>query len=128
MFRYTAPVLETDDVENAVLWYTENLAFSVEQIHRDPDGQHATNYAVLRRDGVTIHLVLRAERDLPVAGRVETMIVVADVNSLFDTICKLDIDVVRRLADRPWGHRDFTILDPDGNALWFSQPGTGFEN
>ena len=25
------------------------------------------------------------------------------------------------LCDRPWGCRDFTIEDPDGNALTFSQ-------
>ena len=35
---------------------------------------------------------------------------------------KNGVKVVHALGDRPWGNRDFTIADPDGNEITFSEP------
>jgi hypothetical protein len=30
--------------------------------------------------------------------------------------------VIEALADRPWGHRDFIVADPDANLVWITKP------
>jgi uncharacterized glyoxalase superfamily protein PhnB len=40
---------------------------------------------------------------------------------LLRTVVEGGARVMRPIQDRPWGARDFTILDPDGNAVWLSE-------
>jgi uncharacterized glyoxalase superfamily protein PhnB len=32
------------------------------------------------------------------------------------------VKVLQRPDDRPWGHRDFMVADPDGNVVWVTMP------
>lgn len=39
------------------------------------------------------------------------------VDQLFTRCAELGLVFLRELADQPWGARDFTVLDPDGNRI-----------
>jgi hypothetical protein len=51
---------------------------------------------------------------------------VADVDRYWRLAAQMDLPVIRPIADRYYGLRDFTVLGPDGVALRFaSNLGTG---
>ncbi len=117
-FRSVAPVCPVTDVEKTVEWYVAELGFEASWINRDAEGDDPTNYAVLHREGVTIHLVLAAG---PVADYMPFQVHVDDVDSLFSELESKGIPVSQQPADQHWGARDCAFLDPDGNRIWFSQ-------
>ena len=47
---------------------------------------------------------------------------VPDVDAERDRIRKAGLEVETEPEDQPWGSRTITILDPDGNRLWFLGP------
>lgn len=47
---------------------------------------------------------------------------VPDVDAEFARISKAGLKVETEPADQEWGSRTITILDPDGNRLWFLGP------
>lgn len=44
------------------------------------------------------------------------------VDDLSAHVEALGATVVDRPGDRPWGHRDFMVSDPDGNLVWVTRP------
>ena len=120
-FLRTAPVYPVEDVESAVEWYTSVLGFESLYLNRDPEGDDPTNYAVLARGEVRLHLVRRAEA-APFEGRAMALFEIDDVDALHDVLREKQVFIQAALQDQPWG-RDFSIEDPDGNRVWFNQPG-----
>ena len=47
---------------------------------------------------------------------------VPDVDAERDRIREAGLEVETEPEDQPWGSRTITILDPDGNRLWFLGP------
>ena len=45
---------------------------------------------------------------------------VADVDAYWDTVRGMNATVLASIADREYGLRDFTILDPDGFGIRFA--------
>jgi uncharacterized glyoxalase superfamily protein PhnB len=41
---------------------------------------------------------------------------------LFATVKLRGARIVAAPADRPWGHRDFIVADPDSNLVWITRP------
>ncbi len=117
-FRSVAPVCPVTDVERTAEWYVNELGFEARWINRDPDGDDPTSYAVLSREGVTIHLVLA---EAPIADYMPFQVHVDDVDSLFSELESKGIPVSQEPTDQHWGHRDCAFVDPDGNPIWFSQ-------
>jgi catechol 2,3-dioxygenase-like lactoylglutathione lyase family enzyme len=124
------PTLPSADLDRSLEFYRDLLGFEV--VHRD-DG-----FAVLRRDTVTLNLwgatdeAWRAslDADKPVssgtesfiAGTASCRIAVTGIEELF-AACRAH-EIVHpngALAERPWGAREFTVLDPDGNGVTFFQ-------
>ena len=31
------------------------------------------------------------------------------------------VRILESIQERPWGHRDFLLADPDGNVVWITQ-------
>lgn len=70
---------------------------------------------VMARDAVTIHLSTTEGHP----GGCQIM--VDDVDALYRELDTRDLRVLHEPGDRDWGCRDFTIEDPDGNEITFSQ-------
>lgn len=98
-------------------FYHRVLAFDV--VSDQPDG-----YTVLRKGDVQIALQAQAQlpEDHPLKPRpqervglgVEIVIEVDDLDAAYARVRAENWHVADRLAVRPWGSRDFRVIDPDG--------------
>jgi catechol 2,3-dioxygenase-like lactoylglutathione lyase family enzyme len=52
--------------------------------------------------------------------RVNVRVMVRDVNAAWERACALGAPVAQPVADRTYGLRDFTIVDPDGFGVRFA--------
>lgn len=57
----------------------------------------------------------------PKLTTVELGLEVRDVKSWYDRLRQRGVTVVAELTDHPWGHRAFTIADPDGLPITLYQ-------
>ena len=120
-FGNVAAVYPVDDVEKAVVWYQQMLGFEAQHINRDRTGEDPTNYAVLQRDRVWLHLVLREEAPGGVMGRAMAQFSITNVDRVFEELRAKGATIMQELADQPWGSRDFHLSDLDGNRVWLSE-------
>jgi len=104
------PVLAVDDVESAARWWSEHLGFHVEFRHRLEDAP--TNYAVVTRDDVEVHLARRAE--ISDGRRSEIVVTVLDLPGLAGEL--LD----RSAGVHSLSSGDLVVTDPDGNRVVFT--------
>lgn len=91
VFKAVHPTLPVADIERTVRFYTDKLGFRLGL--RDPSSPD--HYMGVRRDGAEPHFQQQDAQGLPIQG---TQI---------------------RLADTPWGTREFGLFDPDRHALAF---------
>lgn len=112
------PILPSRSVNDTVAFY-KRLGFE--------GGAHEfdSGYAILRRGSVELHFF--THRDLvPAESSAGCYIRVLDVESFFRSclssqlpftgIPRMDI-----LEDKPWGLREFAVVDPDGNLIRIGQ-------
>jgi catechol 2,3-dioxygenase-like lactoylglutathione lyase family enzyme len=112
------PILPSRSIAATVAFYRQ-LGFE--------GGAHEfdSGYAVLRRGDVEIHFF--AHKDLvPEESSAGCYIRVKDVDSFFDAFAaislpKRGIPRMDALEDKPWGLREFAIVDPDGSLLRIGQ-------
>jgi catechol 2,3-dioxygenase-like lactoylglutathione lyase family enzyme len=90
-------------------------------------GAHEFNgdYAILRRGTVELHFFTHNEL-VPAESSAGCYIRVADVETIYHACASArlpDAGIPRMdtLADKPWGMREFAIVDPDGNLLRIGQ-------
>ncbi len=112
-FSQVQPILGTRDLEKAVRFYVDRLGFAL----AFGDASVPINYVGLRRDGVEIHMQFQYEHEM---GTTRLRIVVDDPDALYEEYQDNDVFCERtRLADTPWGTREFALYDLDRNALTF---------
>ena len=83
------------------------------------------SYAILRRDTVELHFFTDKELR-PAESSASCYIRVSDVESIsrefaLAQLPKRGIPRQDALEDKPWGMREFAIVDPDGNLLRIGQ-------
>lgn len=106
-----------DDLDATVDFYTRVLRFRLIADRRD----EPSPYVSLQRGSVRVGAARRAVPDargarLPPAG-VELVLEVDDVVAERDQITAAGWPMAEDLRDRPWGLRDFRVLDPAGYYL-----------
>jgi len=112
------PALHARSIVDAVAFY-RRLGFA--------GGAHAYNgdYAILTRGSIEIHFF--AHRDLePAASSAGCYLRVLDVAEIYAAcesaeLPKQGIPRIDKLEDKPWGLREFAVVDPDGNLLRIGQ-------
>jgi uncharacterized glyoxalase superfamily protein PhnB len=104
------PELPLDDVPGGAAHYRDVLGFAVNYQQRD--------IAVMDRDHARILLVARE------AGRGggSCYVYVDDADALHAELVAKGARVQGAPVSRPWGLREFQVLDPEGNRLTFGQP------
>lgn len=83
------------------------------------------NYAIFTLGTVELHFFLHADL-VPAASWAGCYIRVLDVRSLYEAslasgLPDLGIPRMDRLEDKPWGLKEFAVVDPDGNLLRIGQ-------
>ena len=104
------PVLQVGDLNRSLKYYTEVLGFAEEFRFGE--------YAGVKNGEAILHLCAHTIHQRPVGGGT-AFIFCDEVNDYFEQIKKNGAMVKVEPEDRPYGMRDFVILDPDGNHLSF---------
>lgn len=97
-------------------YYVNKLGFK-EFGRADYDG-----YLMLQKDNIEIHFFEFKELD-PKENYGQVYIRTNEIDELYQTMLnnKTDIHPNGKLQTKPWGQKEFSLLDPDNNLLTFGQ-------
>jgi uncharacterized glyoxalase superfamily protein PhnB len=105
------PELPLADVSAGVAYYRDVLGFSVNYQQHD--------IGVMDRDAVRLLLIARTDRHTGIGS---CYVYVHDADALHAELVACGALVQGEPISRPWGLREFRVLDPEGNRLTFGQP------
>jgi catechol 2,3-dioxygenase-like lactoylglutathione lyase family enzyme len=111
MVQRFLPHLPVDNVPAAVRYYCDVLGFSINYAQDD--------LGVMYRDKATLLLIQRTEAHTGI-GSCSAYIENAD--QLHAELVGRGANVLGPPVSRPWGLRDFTVADQEGNRITFAQP------
>jgi len=96
-------------------FYSQQLGFQIIGIYPD--------YLIVKRDPIEIHFFLHPNMD-PHTNDGQVYIRVNGIDALYQTWLSQGVSIHPNgiLANKPWGQREFAILDPDFNLLTFGEP------
>lgn len=115
MLSSIIPKLPMRDKQATRDYYVQQLGFSVA-------GGDFPDYLMLRRDGVEIHFFAHPELD-PLTNDGQVYIRTDQVDALYKEMLDRHTPIHPNgpLAVKPWGQKEFSLLDPDHNLLTFGQ-------
>lgn len=112
-FKAVTPRLPVSDVEKTLEFYVDKLGFQLGWKWGEP-----TTHANVCRDAISLDLILvPAERQ----GTAMAYIELAGADVYFSELKKRNVSS-SDIGDRPYGMRDFEVVDPSGNRLAFGEP------
>lgn len=108
-----APVLASLDIERTVTFYCTRLGFKRVYVE-------AGVWGIVSRDAVQIHFWACSDRSIP--EKTSCRVYVAGIDELFSELESQGvIHPGAPLENKPWGSREFGVLDPDGNLVTFAE-------
>lgn len=111
MLQKAIPVLPTININHSIDFYVLKLGFKA---------INYGNYAILHFKNIEIHLSMNC--DQPAGTNTACLILVENIEDLYTSYsAKGLIDVKGKLADRPWGIKEFTIIDNNNNQIRFGK-------
>ena len=114
-FQAVAPIVAVNDLTRALDFYERVLGFKIAW----QSGEPATLASVCR-DGVELSLT---ESGFVLGGMPARMYIrIAGVEAYYNHLVTAGVEPEIPLAARPYGMRDFRIVDPSGNELSFGEP------
>jgi predicted enzyme related to lactoylglutathione lyase len=111
MMQSIVPELPLDDVPAGVRHYRDVLGF---QVNYEQD-----DIGVLDRDEVRVLLIARTPRHTGIGS---AYLYVRDVDALHAELLKKGANIQGTPVSQPWGLREFSVLDREGNRLTFGKP------
>jgi uncharacterized glyoxalase superfamily protein PhnB len=114
-----APQFLVDDLGRSLDFYERRLGFTRDFVYED-------FYASVSRDRAVIHLKCAPKLDAERAHRrsgehLDAFLTVVGVEELHAELARRGAPIAAPLERKPWGTRDFTVEDPDGYLLCFSE-------
>jgi uncharacterized glyoxalase superfamily protein PhnB len=114
-FHAVAPIVAVNDLTQALDFYGRVLGFKIAW----QSGQPATLASVCR-EGVELNLT---EAGFVPGGMPSRMYIrIVGVETFYNHLVTAGVEPEIPLAARPYGMRDFRIVDPSGNELSFGEP------
>ena len=113
MLTQIHPKLPMRDKSLTIAYY-QQLGFSIIADYGD--------YLIIQKDAIEIHFFAFAELD-PLANYGQVYIRTIDIDQLYKSFQdnKVVIHPNAPLTEKPWGQKEFALLDPDHNLLTFGQ-------
>jgi catechol 2,3-dioxygenase-like lactoylglutathione lyase family enzyme len=114
MLTALIPKLPSRDLLTTRAYYVGQLGFAVQGSY--------PNYLIVERDGLELHFFRHSELD-PLTNDGQVYIRVRDIDALYRSLVHRGVAIHPNgaLASKPWGQREFALLDPDHNLLTFGQ-------
>jgi catechol 2,3-dioxygenase-like lactoylglutathione lyase family enzyme len=107
------PVLRTADYPASRRFYVDALGFEVDWEWRHEPGFPV--FAQISRAGLSLYL--SEHRDGEHTGRTTSFLYVSDVDAWHRDVLEAGLEVASEPRNQPWGNREMSVLDPDGNTL-----------
>ena len=115
-------ILDVESVDKSLLFYHEQLGFSVLGVG-ELDGHRL---ATVRAGDMEILLLQQPEDDRAgIHDRGRGLVMNFNVSGLLEVATRLKrshVQILRDVEDPPYGNRTFLISDPDGYAILLSEP------
>jgi len=108
------PILSVGDLQGAIEYYTAVLGFDVAWEWGEPP-----YLASVFRDQVEVNL--SQVDSSAVVGASKVYFQVLDVDAYYELVTTAGAKVDVALDERPYGMKDFRIVDPSGNELSFGE-------
>lgn len=112
MITKTIPQIPSVDLERSQAFYTGKLHFTPKRKYN--------NLVILEKDGFELHVYL-----WPGSGRPKTSSVYFYVDDIVNLYEQCDVYGIvhpgAHLEDKPWGIKEFDVMDPDDNLIRFGQ-------
>ena len=108
-----SPELPVDDVRASLRHYEEKLGFRAAMTMADGE------YAIVERDGVALHLF---RSDAGAHSPASIHVFVAGLDELHAELQARGAQLTQGIVRKPWGTRDFRVVDSSGNAIKFTEP------
>ncbi|MCY7375952.1 MAG: VOC family protein [Pyrinomonadaceae bacterium] len=110
---FSVPILASLNTSATAEFYSDKLGFEI--VHHAPD-----EYLIMKRDEIEIHFWHCAEPHI--AENTACRIRVSNINVLYDQCTTGGIVHPNgKIADVPWGNREFGMADSHGNLITFYQ-------
>lgn len=105
------------DIQRTVAFYVSKLDFT--EVYAQQD-----EYGIVSRDDISIHFWACDDPEMPKATSCRVQ--VEDIEGLYGTVEPLGIVHENApLQDKPWGNREFGVVDCDGNLVVFFEASAG---
>lgn len=108
--RRVMPELPLSDVAAGIAHYRDVLGFEI--------NYQQDNLGVMDRDGMRLLLIARSSQHTGIGS---CSFYVNDADALHAELVTKGANVQGTPVSHPWGLREFTVLDPEGNRLSFAQ-------
>jgi predicted enzyme related to lactoylglutathione lyase len=103
------PELPVEDVERAQQHYRDALGFKIGWLYPGAE------IGAVSRDNIAIFFRRRGRPFEPAVH----WVFAADIDATYDELRSRDARIVEPLEKKPWGSRQFTVEDIDGNRFYF---------
>jgi len=119
------PTLTVQDIERSLSFYRDQLGLEQDLNVRDEHG--ALFLASVEVDD-TVIMLSRAQPHMALDPRGSGVRLTLlfdhshDIDALLERLIGGGTAVCAPIGDRPWGHRDFTVFDPDGYHVTIARP------
>jgi len=119
------PTLDVQDVEKSLSFYRDQLGLEQDLAERDGSG---ALFLASVETGDTVIMFTRAHPGSPHDSRPSGVRLTllfdsgADIDALLERLQAGGAGVCSPIGNRPWGHRDFTVFDPDGYHVTIARP------
>jgi predicted enzyme related to lactoylglutathione lyase len=108
-FNHPTPELPVTDVERAQQHYRDTLGFEIGWLYPGKE------IGAVSRDNVAIFFRRKSQPFEPSVH----WVFAADIDATYDELRSLGARIVEPLEKKPWGLRQFTVEDLDGNRFYF---------
>lgn len=114
------PALHYRDPEAALDWLTRAFGFEEKAVHRNDEG-HIQHAELRLGDGLIMFGGMSADTPQPPGAQppVTVYAVVSDPDGHYERARLAGAEIVRELADQPYGSREYSARDPEGNVWSF---------
>ncbi|MCC7503359.1 MAG: VOC family protein [Flavobacteriales bacterium] len=114
MLTALIPKLPMRDAAVTRSYYVDKLGFTLL-------GEYA-NYLLVERDGLELHFFRSAELD-PLKNDGQVYIRTDNIDELYRSLLDHGVPIHPNgpLQTKPWGQKEFALLDPDHNLLTFGE-------
>jgi len=114
-----APQFLVRKLDDSLAFYEERLGFAQDFVYEG-------FYASVSRDGAVIHLKCAPKLEAERAHRrseehLDAFLIVEGVAELHAELAGRGAPIIQPLERKPWGSLDFSVEDPDGYILCFSE-------